>query len=106
MRIDDDVLRSEQDIFDCMVANWDNKDTFDEGDQLPFYIEMFRAVVNDSEYVGLDLRMHYIEFMTARFRIMNLNHCGNPFQDIAATCDPRCVRINKTDKVIIQETLN
>ena len=93
--------RSEETIFDCMVANWDDKDSFDETDQLPFYIEMFPAMINDTNYVGLDLRMHYIEFMTARFRIMNLNHCGNPFQDISPTCDPRCVRINKTDKVLI-----
>ena len=93
--------RSEETIFDCMVANWDDKDSFDETDQLPFYIEMFPTVINDTNYVGLDLRMHYIEFMTARFRIMNLNHCGNPFQDISPTCDPRCVRINKTDKVLI-----
>ena len=99
LKFENNFNRSEEAIFDCMVANWDDKDSFDETDQLPFYIEMFETVINETNYVGLDLRMHYIEFMTARFRIMNLRHCGNPFQDISPKCDPRCVRINKTDKV-------
>ena len=91
--------RSDEEVFECLVSNWNDKQTFDEGDQLPFYIEMFRARLNGSQYVGLDLRLHYIEFMMARFRIMNLLHCGNPFQEISPSCDPRCVRIFKTDKV-------
>ena len=96
----------EQDIFDCLVANWDSKDSFSEAEELPFYIELYRALVNGSEFVGLDLRLHYIEFMTARFRITNLHHCGNPFQDISPKCDPRCVRVNKTDKVCFEATVD
>ena len=90
--------RSLDAIFDCMIANWDNKDTFDESEELPFFIEMFPVEKNETNYVGLDLRMHYIEFVNARFRIMNLHHCGNPFHDISAKCDPRCVRLSKSDK--------
>ena len=90
--------RSEQAIFDCMVGNWDNKESFDEGDQLPFFIEIFSVEKNGVNYVGLDLRLHYIEFINARFRIMNLHHCGNPYHDIPDKCDPRCVRISKSDK--------
>ena len=105
LKFENRAARSEQDIFDCLVANWDSKDSFSEAEELPFYIELYRALVNGSEFVGLDLRLHYIEFMTARFRITNLHHCGNPFQDISPKCDPRCVRINKTDKVCFEATV-
>ena len=99
LKFENVLKRKEGEIFDCLVANWDNKNKFDGTEQLPFYLETYRAVVNGTAYVGLDLRLHYIEFMTARFRMMNLHYCGNPYQHISAQCDPRCVRINKTDKM-------
>ena len=99
LKFENRLKRAEGEIFDCLVANWDNKNKFDDTDQLPFYLETFRAEVNGTAYVGLDLRLHYIEFMTARFRMMNLHYCGNPYQQISGQCDPRCVRINKTDKM-------
>ena len=68
---------------------------------MSFYIEMFPTVINETNYVGLDLRMQNIEFKTARFRIMNLNYCGNAFQENSPICDPRFARINKTDKLLI-----
>lgn len=97
LKLENSVNRSEVEIFDCLVANWDNKFTFDT-EELPFYIESFRAVLNEVEHVGLDLRLHYIQFMSARFRIMNLQHCGNPYQQISPQCEPRCVRVSKTDR--------
>ena len=52
-------------IYECMVSSWDEHDTFDS-DQLPFFIEMFPLMQNNTKYVGLDLRIQYIEFMEAR----------------------------------------
>jgi len=97
-KFENSLNRSEEAIFDCMIANWNNKDTFDESDQLPFFIEIFPVEKNGINYVGLDLRLHYIEFINARFRIMNLHHCGNPYHDRSSKCDPRCVRLVKSDK--------
>ena len=97
-KFENSVNRSEEAIFDCMRANWDNKESFDDSDQLPFYLEMFPVEKNGKKFVGLDLRLHYIEFINARFRIMNLHHCGNPYHDIPTKCDPRCVRLIKEDK--------
>ena len=90
--------RSEPDIVECMLSVWNEHDVFDEHDQLPFYIEMFPVSINNMTFIGLDLRLHYIEFILSRFRIMNLHHCGNPFADISPKCSPRCVRLNKSDK--------
>ena len=97
-KFENSLNRSDEAIFDCMKSNWDNKDTFDESDQLPFHLEMFSVEKNGVKYIGLDLRLHYIEFINARFRIMNLHHCGNPYHDIPTKCDPRCVRLVKSDK--------
>ena len=90
--------RSEHQIVECMLGAWDEHDVFDEHDHLPFLLEMFPAYINNVKYIGLDLRLHYIEFITARFRLMNLHHCGNPFADISGLCSPRCVRLSKSDK--------
>ena len=90
--------RSESEIVECMLGAWDEHDVFDEHDHLPFQIEMFPIFIKDVKYIGLDLRLHYIEFVLSRFRLMNLHHCGNPFADISPKCSPRCVRLSKTDK--------
>ena len=42
--------------------------------------------------------IQYIEFMEARFRFKNLHYCGKPWEEIIGKCNPRCVRIKKTDK--------
>ena len=66
------------------------------------------------------LLSQYIEFVLARFRLMNLAHCGSPWADISGQhssdssdqmslttvlteswtgkCNPRCVRLSKADK--------
>ena len=36
--------------------------------------------------------------MEARFRFKNLHYCGKPWEEIIGKCNPRCVRIKKTDK--------
>ena len=90
--------RNEGEIVECMMGAWDEHDVFDEHDHLPFFIEMFPVFINGSRYIGLDLRLHYIEFVLSRFRLMNLHHCGNPFAEISSNCSPRCVRLNKSDK--------
>ena len=64
IKFENSLLRSELEIFDCLVANWDNKLTFDT-EELPFYLETYRAVVSGTEHVGLDLRLHYMEFLTS-----------------------------------------
>ena len=102
-------------IYECMISQWDEHDTFDS-DQLPFFIEMFSLHHKRRKYVGLDLRLQYIEFMEARystvqystvqyiefmearFRFKNLHYCGKPWEEIIGKCNPRCVRIKKTDK--------
>ena len=53
-------------IYECMISQWDEHDTFDS-DQLPFFIEMFSLHHKKRKYVGLDLRLQYIEFMEARY---------------------------------------
>ena len=80
-------------------SSWDEHDDFDQ-DQLPFFIEvrenlklltenfklifqMFPYMIKDKTYVGLDLRLQYIEFMEARFRFKNLHHCGKPWEEIS-----------------------
>ena len=106
LKFENRLKRSEGEIFDCLVANWDNKNKFDDSEQLPFYLETYRAVVNGRAYVGLDLRLHCIEFLTARFRLLNLHYCGNPYHHISPQCDPRCVRINKKDRMDNQAFLS
>merc|ERR1712106_410620 len=49
-KFENTLNRSDEAIFDCMRANWDSKETFDEGDQLPFYFEMFPVVKNGVKY--------------------------------------------------------
>ena len=88
---------SENEIYECMLSSWDEHDVF-SSDQLPFFIEMFPVKYDNEDYVGLDLRLQYIEFMEARFRYKNLHYCGKPWEEIVGKCNPRCVRITKTDK--------
>ena len=73
--------QAEEEIFECMISSWDEHDTFDS-DQLPFFIEMFPLIHKSGRYVGLDLRLQYIEFMEARFRFKNLHYCGKPWEEI------------------------
>ena len=98
-KFDSDDISDE--ALECLISNWDDKESFDEEDHLPFFIQMFRSGHHDTSVVGLDLRLHYIEFMTARFRIINLHHCANIFQEISPSCQPRCVKVVKTDKVTL-----
>ena len=105
LKLENSLERREEEIFSCLVANWDNKFTFDS-EELPFYLQTYTAIIEERRHVGLDLRLHYIEFMTARLRMLNLEHCGNPYQQISPECDPRCVRISKTDRRDNQDFLS
>ena len=43
LKFENSLKRSEEEIFDCLVANWDNKNKFDDSEQLPFYLETYRT---------------------------------------------------------------
>jgi len=93
--------RNITEVLDCLQGHWNIRKRFEPeaGQGLPFLLEMYPTTAEGGlKTVGLDLRLHYIEFKSARFRLMNLHHCPSAYGEISDRCDPRCVRFEKTEK--------
>ncbi|XP_023328387.1 uncharacterized protein LOC111701365 [Eurytemora carolleeae] len=98
--------RSDTIKVDCIRSNFDVRQRFEETDTLPFHIELFNMEKDGESFIGFDVRLHYMEFVRARFRLMNLHHCKSPFGDISPECNPRCVKLTKNDKLDNQAFLS